>query len=129
MLSGYRLQSEAAERVSPALDFSNGVQPVRLELCTPPFGLGHACNPAYRSTGMINQLVHIWKFKDDGDRRALAGVFEKKDFVEGVRFEVPTAGDEPGGEPMTEARRWGAASVRRRCQASSPKQTSCSRRV
>jgi hypothetical protein len=35
-------------------------------------------------TGMINQLVHIWKFKDDGDRRThWAAVFANKDFVEG----------------------------------------------
>ena len=35
-------------------------------------------------TGMINQLVHIWKFKDDGDRRAhWAAVFANKDFIEG----------------------------------------------
>ena len=35
-------------------------------------------------TGMINQLVHIWKFKDDADRRAhWAAVFANKDFVEG----------------------------------------------
>ena len=33
---------------------------------------------------MINQLVHIWKFKDDGNRRAHgAAVFANKDFVEG----------------------------------------------
>lgn len=35
-------------------------------------------------TGMINQLVHIWKFKDDGDRRAhWAAVFANRDFIEG----------------------------------------------
>jgi hypothetical protein len=35
-------------------------------------------------TGMINQLVHIWKFKDDSTRRAhWAAVFADKDFVEG----------------------------------------------
>ena len=35
-------------------------------------------------TGMINQLVHLWKFKDDSDRRAhWAAVFANKDFVEG----------------------------------------------
>ena len=35
-------------------------------------------------TGMINQLVHIWKFKDDGDRRAhWAAVFTNRDFIEG----------------------------------------------
>ena len=35
-------------------------------------------------TGMINQLVHIWKFDDDNDRRAhWAAVFANQDFVEG----------------------------------------------
>ena len=35
-------------------------------------------------TGMINQLVHIWKFSDDADRRAhWAAVFANKDFVDG----------------------------------------------
>jgi hypothetical protein len=35
-------------------------------------------------TGMINQLVHLWKFDDDADRRKhWAGVFANKDFVEG----------------------------------------------
>jgi hypothetical protein len=35
-------------------------------------------------TGMINQLIHLWKFEDDADRRAhWASVFANKDFVEG----------------------------------------------
>jgi hypothetical protein len=35
-------------------------------------------------TGTINQLVHLWKFDDDADRRAhWAAVFANKDFVEG----------------------------------------------
>src|SRR5437773_1532661 len=35
-------------------------------------------------TGMINQLVHLWKFDDDADRRAhWASVCANKDFVEG----------------------------------------------
>ena len=35
-------------------------------------------------TGMINQLVHLWKFDDDADRRAhSAAVFANKDFIEG----------------------------------------------
>jgi len=40
-------------------------------------------------TGMINQLVHLWKFNDDADRRThWASVFANKDFVEGfaVKF-------------------------------------------
>ena len=38
---------------------------------------------------MINQLVHMWKFDNDADRRKhWASVFANKDFVEGfaVRF-------------------------------------------
>ena len=35
-------------------------------------------------TGTINQLVHLWKFDDDADRRKhWAGVFANKAFVEG----------------------------------------------
>jgi hypothetical protein len=35
-------------------------------------------------TGRINQLLHLWKFDDDADRRAhWAAVFANKDFVEG----------------------------------------------
>ena len=35
-------------------------------------------------TGTINQLVHLWKFDDDADRRAhWAAVFANRDFVEG----------------------------------------------
>lgn len=36
-------------------------------------------------TGMINQLVHLWKFDDDTDRRAhWAAVFANQDFMEGL---------------------------------------------
>ena len=35
-------------------------------------------------TGTINQLLHLWKFEDDGDRRAhWTAVYANKDFVEG----------------------------------------------
>jgi hypothetical protein len=35
-------------------------------------------------TGTINQLVHLWKFDDDADRRAhWAAVYANMDFVEG----------------------------------------------
>ena len=35
-------------------------------------------------TGMINQLVHLWKFDDDADRRAhWAAVYANTDFTEG----------------------------------------------
>ena len=34
-------------------------------------------------TGTINQIVHLWKFDDDADRRKhWAGVLANKDFVE-----------------------------------------------
>ncbi len=35
-------------------------------------------------TGTINQLIHLWKFDDDADRRAhWAAVYSNKDFIEG----------------------------------------------
>ena len=35
-------------------------------------------------TGMINQLVHLWKFDDDADRRKhWAGLFASSDFIDG----------------------------------------------
>jgi hypothetical protein len=35
-------------------------------------------------TGTINQLLHLWKFNDDADRRAhWAAVYANKEFVEG----------------------------------------------
>ena len=35
-------------------------------------------------TGVINQLVHLWKFDDDADRRRhWDAVFANKDFMEG----------------------------------------------
>jgi NIPSNAP len=35
-------------------------------------------------TGTINQLVHLWKFDDDADRRShWASVFANTDFVDG----------------------------------------------
>jgi hypothetical protein len=35
-------------------------------------------------TGMLNQLVHIWKFEDDNDRRAFwTRLRADKDFMEG----------------------------------------------
>ena len=35
-------------------------------------------------TGTINQILHLWKFDDDADRRAhWAAVYANKDFVEG----------------------------------------------
>lgn len=48
-------------------------------------------------TGMINQLVHLWKFDDDADRRAhWASLFANKDFVEGfaVKFRPLVASQE-----------------------------------
>lgn len=35
-------------------------------------------------TGVINQLVHLWKFDDDADRRKhWAGLFASSDFIDG----------------------------------------------
>jgi len=35
-------------------------------------------------TGVINQIVHLWKFDDDADRRAhWTAVFANRDFAEG----------------------------------------------
>ena len=48
-------------------------------------------------TGTINQLVHLWKFDDDADRRShWAAVFANKDFVEGfaVKFRPLVASQE-----------------------------------
>src|SRR5258706_921854 len=40
-------------------------------------------------TGMINQLVHLWKFNDDGDRRAhWAAVFANKYSAEGFAAKI-----------------------------------------
>ena len=41
-------------------------------------------------TGMINQLVHLWKFDDDADLQ--------RRFRRGIRQQVPAAGDDAGGE-------------------------------
>src|SRR5215475_12863546 len=48
-------------------------------------------------TGTINQLVHLWKFDDDADRRAhWASVFANKDFIDGfaVKFRPLLASQE-----------------------------------
>src|SRR5439155_6839874 len=35
-------------------------------------------------TGTLNQLIHLWQFNDDADRRAhWAAVYSNKDFIEG----------------------------------------------
>ena len=50
-------------------------------------------------TGTINQLVHLWKFDDDADRRAhWAAVYCEQGFRRGFRLEVPPTADDPGGE-------------------------------
>src|SRR5262245_7264493 len=70
-----------------------------------------------RARGEINQLLHIWKFRDDGDRRAhWAAVFENKDFVEGFASKFRPLVMSQEVKLMTEA--VGAASVGGRCQAS-----------
>jgi hypothetical protein len=72
-------------------------------------------------TGMINQLVHIWKFKDDGDRRAhWAAVFANKDFIEGFasKFRPLVMSQEVKADDRGAV---GAASVRGRRQAPGPR--------
>ena len=50
-------------------------------------------------TGTINQLLHLWKFDDDGDRRAhWAAVYANKDFVEGFASKIRPPADDPGSE-------------------------------
>ena len=40
-------------------------------------------------TGTINQILHLWKFDDDADRRAhWAAVYADKDFVEGFALKL-----------------------------------------
>jgi hypothetical protein len=61
-------------------------------------------------TGTINQLVHLWKFDDDADRRKhWAGVFANKDFVEGFAS-VPAACHDTGGQ-AADGRAVGSTSV------------------
>jgi NIPSNAP len=63
-------------------------------------------------TGTINQLLHLWKFDDDADRRAhWAGLSANKDFRRRLRVEVPPPADDPGGK-ATPGSALGAASVR-----------------
>jgi NIPSNAP len=62
-------------------------------------------------TGTINQLVHLWKFEDDADRRAhWAAVFANKDFVEGFasKFRPLVVTQEV---KLLQAAPWGAASL------------------
>jgi hypothetical protein len=64
-------------------------------------------------TGTINQLVHLWKFDDDADRRAhWTAVFANKDFVR-LRFEISSLGDDPGGKAPSPSA-VGTASLRSR---------------
>jgi hypothetical protein len=49
-------------------------------------------------TGMINQLVHLWKFTDDADRRAHCRSIWQQGLRRGLRGEVPSAGRVPGGQ-------------------------------
>ena len=63
-------------------------------------------------TGTINQIVHIWKFDDDGDRRKhWAGVFANKDFVEGFASKFRPPRDVARSE-TADGRTLGPASVR-----------------
>ena len=50
-------------------------------------------------TGTINQLVHLWKFDDDADRRAALGrSIREPGFCRRLRLEVPALADDPGGK-------------------------------
>jgi hypothetical protein len=50
-------------------------------------------------TGTINQLVHLWKFDDDADRRAhLGSRVREQGFCRGLCLEVPPLADDPRGE-------------------------------
>ena len=62
-------------------------------------------------TGMINQLVHLWKFDDDADRRKhWAAVYANKDFLEGFASKMrPLVMSQE--VKTTDSRSLGAASV------------------
>ena len=50
-------------------------------------------------TGTINQLLHLWKFDDDADRRgALGRCICEQGLHRRFRFKVPPAADDPGSE-------------------------------
>ena len=53
-------------------------------------------------TGTLHQLVHLWKFDDDADRRAhWAALFADTDFIDFYRRvcrPVPPVGPDPGGQ-------------------------------
>ena len=63
-------------------------QKLYLELGYPALQKGghekHLIGYFVSDTGTLHQLVHLWKFADDNERRAhWAAVFANKDFVEG----------------------------------------------
>ena len=49
-------------------------------------------------TGMVNQLVHLWKFDDDADRRALGLGIRQQGFRRRLRREIPSVARLPGGQ-------------------------------
>ena len=64
-------------------------------------------------TGTVNQLVHLWKFDDDADRRAhWASVYCQQGFRRGLCREVPSAARFPGGQ-VVDRGPVGTASLRR----------------
>jgi hypothetical protein len=72
----------------------------------------HLVGYFFADTGTINQLVHIWRFEDDKDRRAFwARVFADKDFMEGFLPKFRPLIPVNGGEAF-EPRALGAPSVR-----------------
>src|SRR5438477_7668103 len=63
-------------------------------------------------TGTINQVVHLWKFDNDADRRAhWSAVFANKDFRRRLRFKISSLGDDPGGKAPSPSA-VGTASIR-----------------
>src|SRR4249920_3257260 len=65
-------------------------------------------------TGTINQIVHLWKFDNDADRRAhWAAVYANKDFVEGFASKF-----RPLAKLATTLTERGIRSVPRRCARS-----------
>ena len=63
-------------------------------------------------TGTINQLVHLWKFDDDGRSScALGSRVREQGFRRGLRLEIPPFADDPGGKAPSPSA-MGTASLR-----------------
>ena len=65
-------------------------------------------------TGTINQLLQLWKFDDDADRRAALGrSIREQGFCRRLRLQVPPLADDPGSE-VASGSAIGTASLRGR---------------